>query len=177
MLESFECNKPAHADDAWRCVGLRWQQVWKRLQIDPIINPVNFRGGIRTPLAKQLATVIGFGRNKLRVGADFAQEIIIAKVLHEILSVCRNAERNSGNFFHEKRGMRCAIGKVDMKTIDAVAREKIREIERVACALFSLNAWTVFAFVSINELTWPFSSGFRFLFPDPQDFLRWRVVN
>ena len=65
------------------------------LEIDPVVNPMNFRGRIRAALAKQLAAVIGFGRYKRRRGADFTQEIIVAQILHEILSVRGDTERNS----------------------------------------------------------------------------------
>jgi len=60
---------------------------------------VDFRSGIRTPLAKQLATVIGLGRDKLRSRADFAQEIVVAQIGHEILPVRRDAEGDAGNLF------------------------------------------------------------------------------
>ena len=68
---------------------------WKTRQINSIINPVNFRRGIRAALAKQLEAIIGFGSNELGSSADFAKEIIAAKILHEILSVGCYAEWNA----------------------------------------------------------------------------------
>ena len=95
MLESFECNKPAHADDARHSIHRGRSQRREMVEVNPVIDPVNFCSGIWAPLAKQLAAIISYSRNKLRGGADFAQEIIVAQVLHEILPVRRYAERNS----------------------------------------------------------------------------------
>ena len=63
-------------------------------QVHSVVNTVNFRSRIRTSLAEQVATVIRFGRNERRGSADFPQQIIIAEVFHEILSVRRDAEWN-----------------------------------------------------------------------------------
>ncbi len=65
------------------------------LEVNPVINPVNFRSGVRTALAKQLTAVIGFGGDELGRRADFAKEIVIAKILHKILPVRGHTERNS----------------------------------------------------------------------------------
>src|SRR5438046_2609567 len=69
--------------------------VGKTLQIDPIVNAMNFRSEIRTALTKQLTTVIRFGHNELCGSADFPQKIVVAKILHEILSVRGDTERDS----------------------------------------------------------------------------------
>jgi hypothetical protein len=66
---------------------------WKTLQIHPVVNAVN--SGIGTALAEQIAAVIRFDCNELRGGADFPQQVIIAKILHEILAVRGDAEWNS----------------------------------------------------------------------------------
>ena len=58
---------------------------------------MDFRSRIRAPLAKQLATVIGLGRDKLRSHADFAQKFVVAQIGHEILPVRRDAEGDAGN--------------------------------------------------------------------------------
>ena len=60
--------------------------------VHPVINAVN--SGVRAALAEQVAAVIRFGRNELRGSADFPQQVIIAEVLHEILSVRGDAEWN-----------------------------------------------------------------------------------
>ena len=71
LLKPFERNKPSDADDHWRWVQCGRKPEREMLEIDPVVNPVNFRGRIRAALAKQLAAVIGFGRYKRRRGADF----------------------------------------------------------------------------------------------------------
>ena len=43
------------------------------LQINSVVNAVNFRNGVGTTLAKQVATIIGLGRDEFRFCADFAQ--------------------------------------------------------------------------------------------------------
>src|SRR6266699_2341991 len=73
--------------------------------------------------------------------------------------------------------MRRPIGEMNVEVIDAVASEKIREIESVTRTLFGLGTRTVFPLVSIDELTWPFACGFSVLFPNPQNCLRWCVMN
>ena len=66
----------------------------KTFEIDAVVNPVNFRRGIGTTLAEQVAAVIGFGCDEFRCGADLAQQIVAAEILHKILPVRRDAERN-----------------------------------------------------------------------------------
>jgi hypothetical protein len=56
---------------------------------------VNFRRGIGTTLAKQVAAVIGFCCDEFRCGADLAQQIVAAKIFHEVLPMGRDAERNA----------------------------------------------------------------------------------
>ena len=73
--------------------------------------------------------------------------------------------------------MRCAVGEVHMKMVDPVPREKIREIKGVARALLGLDAPAVFLLVPIDERARPCAGCFRILLPDPQDCLRWRIVN
>jgi hypothetical protein len=94
MTESLECDEPADADDARH--GIVGHRNWNRkpFEIDSVVNTVNFLHGIGTTLAEQIPAVIGFSGNKLRSVADFAKEIIAGKVLHEVLSVRRDAERN-----------------------------------------------------------------------------------
>ena len=55
VLKSFKRNEPADTDDARRWVRLAFRNAgdWKTSQVDPVINTVNFRSGIRTALAKQ----------------------------------------------------------------------------------------------------------------------------
>ena len=127
---------------------------------------MNFPGGIRAPLTKQVTAVIRFSRNKLRGGADFAEKIVITEVLHEILSVCRDAERNFRNFLQEHGRVRRAIGEMHMKMIDAIAREKVREVERIARALFGLKAWAIFPLVLLDQRGGPFSGFFRVFLPN-----------
>src|SRR5437667_107953 len=112
ILEPLERDEPAHADDARHGICSALSRRRKMFEIDSVVNAMNFRGGIRTALANQLAAVIGFSRDELRGGADFTKEIVTAEVLHEILPVRRHAEWNPGNFFQQKCGMRCAIGEM-----------------------------------------------------------------
>ena len=92
MVETFECDQPAHADDARYGIdgGRNWRR--KTFEIDPVVNAVNFRSGIRTALAKKPAAVIGFSRNELRCGANLAKEIVATEIFHEILPVRGDAE-------------------------------------------------------------------------------------
>src|SRR4029453_8802756 len=166
IFESFERDKPADADDARDWVCRRGKRHRKKLQIDAVVDPVNFPGGIRAPLAKQLTAVISFSRDKLSGGADFTQELIVTEVLHEILSVCRNTKRNFRNFFQENGRVRCPISEVHMKMIDAVAREKVREVERIARALFGLEARAVFLLVLIDKRARPFAGRLRVFLPN-----------
>ena len=73
--------------------------------------------------------------------------------------------------------MRCTIGKVNVKMIDATTREKLGEIEGIARSLLGFHLLAVFLLVPINKLGWPFPSRFRIFFPDSENFLGWRVVN
>ena len=123
---------------------------WKTRQVDAIVDPVNFPGRIRAPLAKQLTAVISFSRDKLGGGADFTQKISVTEVLHEILSVCRDTERNFRNFFQENGRVRCSVCEMHMKMIDAVVRKKVREVKRIAGALPGLEGRAVFPLVPID---------------------------
>src|ERR1700680_2240722 len=115
MFESLERNKPADAEDSRRGIYRRRKRRRESFQIDPVIDPVDLRRRIWAALAKQLAAVIGFGRDKLCCGADFAQKIVVSQIDHEILAVRGDAEGDAGNFFQEKRGVGCAVGEVDVK--------------------------------------------------------------
>src|SRR5260370_22782697 len=147
------------------------------LQINPVINAVNFRGGIRATLAKKIATIIGLGRDKLRSRTDLAQEIVITEIFHEILSVRGDTERNSRDCFQEKSRVRCAVGKMNVKMIDAAAYEKLGEVKGIARSLLGLHLPTVFLLVPINKLSWPRPGRFRIFFPDSENFLGRRVMN
>src|SRR5207247_8711872 len=94
MLKSLECNEAANADDARHEISR--QRGWRRkpVEIDPIINPMNFRCRIGTTLTEEIATVIGFGRDKFRRTTDLAKQIVAAEVFHKILAVRCDAERN-----------------------------------------------------------------------------------
>ena len=138
---------------------------------------MDFRGGIRATLTKEIATIIGLGRDKLRSRADLAQEIVITQIFHEILSVRGDAERNRRDCFQEKSGVRCAVSKMNVKMIDATAREKLGEVKGIARSLFGLHVPAVFLLVPINKLSWPCPSRFRIFFPDSENFLGRRVMN
>src|SRR5262249_44542144 len=92
----------------------------------------------------------------------------------------RDAEGKTGDFFQEKRSMRCAIGKMNVNMIDSAPREERSEVESIACTLRSLDAWLVFLFVPFNQFSWPSISGARGLrvfLPDSQNLLVRRVMN
>src|SRR6266496_537162 len=65
----------------------------------------------------------------------------------------------------------------NMKVIYTVTREKVGEIEGVACALFSLNTGAVFSLVQLDKFARPFASRLRILFPDSQNLLWPCVMN
>src|SRR5262249_50000736 len=129
VLESLKRNQSADTDDARHCI-LRHSVMRRRKtrQVHPVINTVNFRSRIGAALAQQVAAVIGFGRNELRGSANLPQQVIIAEVLHEILSVCRYAEWNPRNLFQEHRGVRRSIREVHMNMIHAAALEMIGKV-------------------------------------------------
>src|SRR5947207_637320 len=91
--------------------------------------------------------------------------------------MCRHAERNTGDFFQEDRSVRRAVGEMNVKMIDSIAREKVREIERIARTLLGPDLVPVFPLMSIYEFLGPFAGCFRILLPNSQDFLRWRVTD
>ena len=91
--------------------------------------------------------------------------------------MCGHTERDAGDFFQEDRSVRRAVGEVNVKMIDSIAREKVREIERIARTLLGLDLVPVFPLVPIYELLGPFAGCFRILLPNSQDFLRWRVTD
>ena len=164
ILEPLEWDEPAHADDARHGICSALSRRRKMFEIDSVVNAMNFRGGIRTALANQLAAVIGFSRDELRGGADFTKEIVTAEVLHEILPVRRDAEWNPGNFFQEKCGMRCAIGEMNVHMIHLVTREEVCEIEGIARALLCLDARPVFALVLLDQIARPSAGNLRVFF-------------
>src|SRR5262249_14169641 len=166
MLEPLECDKPANADDARPFKGRRRRFVVgrrKTFEIDPVVNAVNFRSGIRTAVAKKLTTVIGLSCDELRRSADFTKQVVTAEVLHEILPVRGDAEWNAGNFFQEKCGVRRAVREMNVHMIDIVTREKICEVKSVACALLRLDTGSVFALVPLDQIARPFAGKFRVL--------------
>ena len=163
MLKSLKFNESANTNNA-RHVSHRGQSWrWKTFDIDSVVNAVNFGSGTRTALAKKLAAVIGLGRDELGRSADLAKKIVAAQVLHEILTMCRDAERNAGNFLQKNCGMRRAIGKMHMHMIDPVAREEVGEIEGVARALLCLYSWPISFIVSFDQIPRPAPGNFCFL--------------
>ena len=71
--------------------------------------------------------------------------------------------------------MRGAIGEVNMNVIDAVLREKVGEVKRIARALPGFEAWAIFPLVKIDKRSRPLAAGLRFFFSNPQNLL-WRRV-
>jgi hypothetical protein len=53
-----------------------------------------------------------------------------------------------------------------MKMIDAVARKEVREVERIARALFGLEARAVIPLVLIDKRAGPFPGRFRVFLPN-----------
>src|SRR6267154_260232 len=93
VLKSLKRNQSADTDNARHCIARHFVMPRRKTrQIHPVINTVN--SGVRAALTEQVAAVIRFGRNELRCSADFPQQVVVAEVLHEILSVCRYAEWN-----------------------------------------------------------------------------------
>src|SRR5438132_3179560 len=64
-----------------------------------------------------------------------------------------------------------------MDMIDAVVREKVGEVKRVARPLPGLESRAIFSLVKIDNRSRPFATGLRFFFPNPQNLLRRRVTN
>ena len=88
-----------------------------------------------------------------------------------------DAEGDAGNFFQEKRGVRCAVGEMDVKVIHAVAREKVREVDGVTRTLIGLDEPAVFPLVKIDKCARPLAVRLCIFFPDAENLLRRRVVN
>src|SRR4051794_12360924 len=167
MFKAFECDQPADADDSWDR-----RNVWGRnrrresFQIDPIINTMNFRRGIRAALAEKVATVIGLRGYELRGRANFAKQIVAAEILHKILAMRGDAEWDPGNLFQKKRCVRCAIGEMNMHMVDLLPREEVCEVKSIVRALLGLHAGAVFPLVSLNEIAWRCTSNVRVVLQD-----------
>src|SRR2546426_5266284 len=73
--------------------------------------------------------------------------------------------------------MGCAIGKVNVKMIDAAMREKVGEVKGIACTLLSFHLPSVFLLMPTDKLAWPSAHRFRSFLPDSQNFLGRRIVN
>ena len=97
------------------------------------------------------AAVFRFHRDKFRFVADFAQQIVVAEIGHEILAVRGDAERNVRHRFQKQRGVRGAIGEMDMKMIDRVPPEKLREIAGVPGPRGRFHGRAVFPFVRFDQ--------------------------
>ena len=115
-------------------------------------------------------------RSSLRVFFGVLTLVSVA-VTYEVLPVRSDAEWNPGNLFQEDSSVRCAIGEMDVHMVNAVACEKICEIESVARAQLCLRARAVFLFVLTNKVARPFAARPRCLFRNFQNFLRRRVMN
>ena len=89
---------------------------------------------IGTAPAKKLTTVIGLSRDELRGRADLSKQIIAAEIFHEVLPVRSDAEWDPGNFFKQKRSVRCAIGEMHVYMLDIISPEEVCEIKRIARA-------------------------------------------
>src|SRR6266404_4299127 len=64
-----------------------------------------------------------------------------------------------------------------MDVIDVLMREKLGEIKRIASALPGLELRAIFPLVKIDKPSRPFAAGFCFFSPNPQNSLRWCVMN
>ncbi len=73
--------------------------------------------------------------------------------------------------------MRCTIGKVNVKMIDAAMGEKVGKVESIARTLLGFHLPPVFLLMPTNKLAWPSARRFRSFLPDSENFLGRCVVN
>ena len=116
-------------------------------EIHSVIDTVNLVGCSRAALRHQAAAVFGFHGDELGRVADLAEEIVVAEIGHEILTVRGDAERDIGHRFQEKRGMRRAVREMDVEMVDLVSREKLGEIGGVPRAGRGLDRAAIFLVV------------------------------
>ena len=112
---------------------------------------MNFSSRLGAKLPKQIAAVFGYGRDKFSRRADFTQELVIAEVGHEILTMRGHAEGDAGNFLYEEGSMCGPIGKMHAEVSHAAAGKKIGEVESVARSLSGLECLPIFLLVKIDK--------------------------
>ena len=152
VFEAFERHQPPDAENLNRPVGDWFRAGLEKVrQVHPVIDPVDFARRIRTPRLHQVAAVFRFHRHEFRFVADFAEQIVVPKIGHEILAVRGYAERKTGHRLQEQGGVRGAIGEMDMKMIDRVPAEKLGEITRVPRPRRRLHHRAVFPFVRFDQ--------------------------
>ncbi len=116
---------------------------------------MNLARRIRAARRHQAAAVFRLDRDKFRCVTDLAQQVVIAEIGHEILAVRRDAERDVGHRFQEKRGVRGAVGEVNMKMLDLMALEEFREIAGVARPRWRFDPAPIFLVVRVNQSLGP----------------------
>ena len=86
---------------------------------------------VRALLDEQAAAEITHGDHELRFARHLGQQLIAAQIEHEVLRVGGEAE-GKAQLLQEERGVRGAVGKVDMHMLHAEAAEQAGEIPGIA---------------------------------------------
>ena len=177
ILESFEGDQATDAQDTRHSILARGNRNREIIQINSVVNAMNFCGEIGTTSLEQITTVIGLGGNEFGGGANLVQQFVIAQISHKILAMSGKAKRDARNFLNKKRSVRGAVGKMDMEMIHGLAGEKIGKPESVARAQLGFVDGSVLLPVKIDKGRRPATVRFGFLFPDLQNSLRRSVTD
>ena len=121
------------------------------MQINAVIDPVNFFCGLGTLLDEQLATVVAHCDNERSFAAHFAQQFVAANIKHEVLRVRREAESDFADLLDEERGVGRVPSEMHMKMRHATAGEVVGEKKRVARASLGLEVRAVSRLVLCDE--------------------------
>src|SRR5436190_13995562 len=134
-VETFERNQSAGAKKSDRAglISLCLSHG-KPGKVNSVINPKDFFAGFRATRCQHIAAVLCLGADKLGSGAKFAQQFVVAEIAHKILAMSGDAERDSANCLYKHRGMRGAVGEVNMKMRHALALEELDKKKSVARA-------------------------------------------
>ena len=93
----------------------------KNCRIHSVVNAMNLRRRFRAALLDQSTAVVGLDRDKFRRVANFAEQIVLREVGHEILAMRGDAEWNAAQRFEKDRRVRGAIGEMNVNVLDAFA--------------------------------------------------------
>ena len=135
------------------------------LVLGTILAAMNFAFRIWAARLHESAAVFRFHRHEFRFVTDFAKQVVVPQIGHEVLAVRGHAERKTGHRFQEQGGVRGAVGEMDVKMIDRVPAEKLGEITRVPGPRRRLHRRAVFPLVRFDQRLGPAILRPRLLFP------------